>query len=435
MRQAWADKVKPCLVINKLDRLITELKLDPEEAYLQLSRILESVNVIMATLFAEEVLRQDKPKSTENGKGDDSGILTEEELDDSEVYFSPERGNVLFACAKFGWGFRIQHFVEIYAKRLNMNKTVLNKTLWGEYFFNPKDKTIKKTSNNGKYPRMFVQFILKNIWHVYKVVLEDRSLEGTEKVLKVLGVKPPAREMRVFADTKRGNPLTLLTTICRQWLPLASAIIYMCIEQLPNPIQAQSIRIPKLFLPNLTSYSPEELKNSISNIEKSLLSCGSTDEDPVVLFISKVFTSPLGSNSDTIEGGTRISLPGQNQTEDLEIVQNHEKFIGFGRIFSGTLKKGQEVYVLGPKYNPHEPEAHITKMTAEEIYVLMGRGLEQIDEIPAGNIFGLGGIDDHILKTATICSTPLCFPMLSVQFVSILKNILILISYFLFFLI
>lgn len=156
-------------MINKIDRLITELQLEPEEAYLQLNRTLESVNVIMATLFAEETLRT-KGSTVDTSKLD----FTEEELDDSDLFFSPERGNVVFACAKFGWGFRIQHFAEMYAKRLNMNKKVLNKTLWGEYFFNPKEKSIKSNSNGGKYPRMFVQFILKNIWHVYKVILEER---------------------------------------------------------------------------------------------------------------------------------------------------------------------------------------------------------------------------------------------------------------------
>lgn len=126
----------------------------------------------MATLFAEEALR--KKGDSSNSSADHSDHFTEDEMDDSDVFFSPEKGNVVFACAKFGWGFRIQHFAEMYAKRLNMNKEVLNKTLWGEYFFNPKEKSIKKKSNDGKYPRMFVQFILKNIWHVYKVVLEDK---------------------------------------------------------------------------------------------------------------------------------------------------------------------------------------------------------------------------------------------------------------------
>lgn len=50
--------------------------------------------------------------------------------------------------------------------------------------------------------------------------------------------------------------------------------------------------------------------------------------------------------------------------------------------------------------------------------MLMGRGLEKLECIPAGNIFGLGGIKDHILKTATLSSEPFCFPLSSVQFVS-----------------
>ena len=159
-------------MINKLDRLITELKLEPEEAYLQLNRILESVNVIMATLFAEDFF---KKQETDRVKRKATGELAEnEELDDSEVYFSPERGNVLFACAKSGWGFRIQHFAEMYAKRLGMNRDALNTTLWGEYYFCAKEKSIKRTSKNGKYPRMFVQFVLQNIWHLYRVVLEEK---------------------------------------------------------------------------------------------------------------------------------------------------------------------------------------------------------------------------------------------------------------------
>lgn len=43
LRQAWKEGVRPCLIINKLDRLITEMQLTPVEAYHHLHRLVEQV--------------------------------------------------------------------------------------------------------------------------------------------------------------------------------------------------------------------------------------------------------------------------------------------------------------------------------------------------------------------------------------------------------
>lgn len=43
LRQAWLENIRPVLVINKMDRLILELKLTPQEAYIHLQKILEQV--------------------------------------------------------------------------------------------------------------------------------------------------------------------------------------------------------------------------------------------------------------------------------------------------------------------------------------------------------------------------------------------------------
>merc|ERR1719326_889224 len=49
LRQALAERIRPVLFMNKMDRAFLELQLDPEEAYQSFSRAIENVNVIIAT--------------------------------------------------------------------------------------------------------------------------------------------------------------------------------------------------------------------------------------------------------------------------------------------------------------------------------------------------------------------------------------------------
>jgi ribosome assembly protein 1 len=43
LRQAWLENIRPVLVLNKMDRLISELKLTSLEAFTHLQKILEQV--------------------------------------------------------------------------------------------------------------------------------------------------------------------------------------------------------------------------------------------------------------------------------------------------------------------------------------------------------------------------------------------------------
>eukprot|EP01112_Ceratiomyxa_fruticulosa_P019964 TRINITY_DN6668_c0_g1_i1.p1 TRINITY_DN6668_c0_g1~~TRINITY_DN6668_c0_g1_i1.p1 ORF type:complete len:256 (-),score=67.51 TRINITY_DN6668_c0_g1_i1:72-725(-) len=65
LRQAWLEKVRPCLVLNKIDRLITELQMTPLEAYNHIKQILEQVNVVVGGLFVEEILHEEDKKQEE----------------------------------------------------------------------------------------------------------------------------------------------------------------------------------------------------------------------------------------------------------------------------------------------------------------------------------------------------------------------------------
>lgn len=54
LRQAIAERIKPIVFMNKMDRALLELQLEQEDLYQTFQRIVESVNVIIATYSDEE---------------------------------------------------------------------------------------------------------------------------------------------------------------------------------------------------------------------------------------------------------------------------------------------------------------------------------------------------------------------------------------------
>lgn len=54
MRQAIAERIKPVAFLNKMDRALLELQLEQEDLYQTFQRIVESLNVIVATYTSEE---------------------------------------------------------------------------------------------------------------------------------------------------------------------------------------------------------------------------------------------------------------------------------------------------------------------------------------------------------------------------------------------
>lgn len=482
LRQAWLENIRPVLVINKIDRLIVELKFTPQEAYSHLKNILGQINALTGTLFTSKVLEERAERETESQakshseQGDQvydwsAGL---EDVDDSQLYFSPEQGNVVFTSAIDGWGFGIEHFARIYSQKIGIKKEVLLKTLWGDYYINMKAKKIMKVDQaKGKKP-LFVQLILENIWSLYDAVLK-KDKEKIDKIVTSLGLKIGAREAR------HSDPKVQINAICSQWLPISHAVLAMVCQKLPSPLDMTSERVEKLMCTGSQTF--ESLPLETQALKAAFMKCGSEDTAPVIIFVSKMFAvdvkalpqnkprpltqeemaqrrerarqrhaeklaaaqgqAPQGPIQD---GGALETSPQEDEPRgeepDMTSVSrqpapqeesSQEAFIAFARVFSGVARRGKKIFVLGPKYSPVDflqrvpqgfsapledlpPVPHMACCTLENLYLLMGRELEDLEEVPPGNVLGIGGLQDSVLKSATLCSLPSCPPFIPLNF-------------------
>lgn len=128
-------------------------------------------------------------------------------------------------------------------------------------------------------------------------------------------------------------------TVLRKKCPLHVVLLNSVITHLPNPMQSQEYRIPKLW--------PGDLESPDG---KSLIACN--PEGPLFFVATKVVIDPNAG----------------------EVVA--------GRLFSGTVKRGQEVYLNRAKMNAR----------VQQVSIYNGPKRELIDSIPSGNIIGIVGL-------------------------------------------
>lgn len=419
LEQAWKERLSPVLVLNKMDRLITEIQETPSEMYQRLRSIIEQVNVIQSTFMNAELLKE-KEEKVERGEITIEELANEEfdESDavDSSAFFSPERGNVLFCSAADGWAFRISDFARMYSQKLGFREDALKRALWGEFFLNTKTKRITRKPSGKLQKNMFVQFVMETICSVYQAVL-DSDVEKTRKIVQSLKIDIQERQLG-----NRDRRAALRAMMCR-WLALSDCVLQSVVEHVPAPPVAQGLRASQL-VNSLEHTSTAGSEDGVQLYQDTLRSIRCADtEGPVYAFVSKLIEleanvglmnyvsmpksrQEAGSSTDATSGvGESLATISQEEEEGEEALEKEDNFFcGFGRVFSGTIRVGQEIHILGPRYSPLHPDKHRSTMRVNHLFLLMGRGVEPVTEVAAGNIFGLGGVGPHILKYATVTS-------------------------------
>jgi len=231
-RQALNERVKPVLFINKIDRLIKELKLKPDEIQTKLARIILDFNNLIA-LYGD--------------------------ADQKEKWkVDPAKSSVAFGSALHRWGFTMDI---------------------------AKEKGVR-----------------------FKEIIEAYKNEKVEELV--------------------------------QKLPLHNAILTMAIKNLPNPVDAQRYRIPKVWKGDIDS----ELGKAMMNADPN---------GPAVICVTLAQMDP------------------------------HAGLVATGRLFSGTVREGEQIYLVGAKRD----------YRIQQVSMYMGAFREVVDEIDAGNIAALLGLD------------------------------------------
>ncbi|XP_036171815.1 elongation factor-like GTPase 1 isoform X1 [Myotis myotis] len=401
-----------------------------------------------------------------------------EDADDSHLYFSPDQGNVVFASAIDGWGFGIEHFAQIYSQKIGIKKEVLLKTLWGDYYINMKAKKIMKVDQaKGKKP-LFVQLILENIWSLYDAVLK-KDKEKIDKIVTSLGLKIGAREARhsdpkvqVSAICSQWLPISqaVLAMVCQK-LPSPLDITPERVEKLlcsgsqtfdSLPPETQALKaafmkcgsdetapviifVSKMFAVDTKALpqnrprplTQEEIVQRREQARQRHAERLAAAQDPApagpTADGSTPETSPDGEEPKGGEPQVGSVTPMPAPREESSQETNQETFVAFARVFSGVARRGKKIFVLGPKYSPVEflqrvPSGfstpldelpavpHMACCTLEHLYLLMGRELQDLEEVPPGNVLGIGGLQDFVLKSATLCSVPSCPPFIPLGF-------------------
>jgi elongation factor 2 len=125
--------------------------------------------------------------------------------------------------------------------------------------------------------------------------------------------------------------------------PLSNVVLDMVCEHFPNPLDAQPRRIPRIW-------------RGDDSLDVSRMMQDVDDDGDVVFMVTDIGIDP------------------------------HAGEIATGRVFSGTLEKGQELYVSGTA----------GKNRIQSVGLYMGGEREEVDRVPAGNIASVTGLRDAI---------------------------------------
>lgn len=365
LRQALADRVRPVLMLNKVDRLIIEQQKNAKEIYAQFCDTIRDVNdIIRDTLVGQD--------------------------DKDMPLVSIANDTVCFGSGYFGWAASIRTFATMYQKQATTAIT------------GPKQPSLPQLCKTLAKPKQFCRQVLRPIVVMHRlcvqdldggVVPKDKQAQISERLIAA-GRKAPSDDVWLLPGKR------VLRHVMTAFLPAGDALVNLIRHHLPDPRSAHPHRFPSM-LPRLAISGDDEEEDE-SDLEHK--DSPSTDAQ-LTLHRQQVAWSPAGECLAYV--CKMVPVPGSKQ------------FMAVARVYRGQLRSGQQLYVLPPNYNPLDKaqSGKPLSVRVQRIGRPMADKVVRQDVARAGDIVGLFGLGNAIPKTGTLSSSLEAVPLLDLNFV------------------
>lgn len=346
IKQALTEGLAITVVINKMDRLITELKLPPKDAYDKLRHILADINAVIA-----------------------SHGLEGREVD-------PIKGNVAFAAGMYGWSFTLQSFAQLYCEvcGATFDPRQLALRLWGDFWFHEETRTFKRKQPDAGTERTFVQFILDPLYKIYSQVLGEHP-KSIERMLQEFGVH--LKSSHYGMDVK-----PLLKEVCSAVFGSATGLVDMLVKHVPSAKRATLKKVEHDYTGPMDS-----------DIAEYMRACNA--RGPLVLHIAKLFPRQDASRFDaygriisgTLRPGDKVRVLGEGYSPDDEEdsavaeVTNVWVYNARYRIPVGKATAGNLVLVEGIDGTINKTATVVPDIYEEEVHIFRPLSFQTISVV------------------------------------------------------
>ncbi|CAO1619328.1 unnamed protein product [Parajaminaea phylloscopi] len=280
IQHAIREGLSIVLVLNKIDRLILELRLPPTEAYFKIRHAIDEVNNIIAT--------HDQNPSRRLG---------------------PERGNVVFASTQAGWSFTLRSFARLYSDSYGgIDVEEFAKRLWGNIYYNEESRNFSRKAADPQSKRSFVHFILEPLYKLYTQVLSNDT-DSLKKTLARLGInlKPSVFKIDV-------RPL--LKIVLNHFFGPSTGLMDVIVEHVPSPKEAAARKVAR------TWSGPLKEGDDTASLVESMNSCDA--DGPLIIQVAKLYQTLDARDfrafgrviSGTARVGDRVRVLGEGFTQD-----------------------------------------------------------------------------------------------------------------------